>query len=119
MNNCTTLCLWQNPARNGCSAWRESDIADIGVEANLYYTVVFVVQVIADMGILLSSCGSLVLQCLEYKLFIYKYTIANPLHPAHGSNALESVSARSTTRSLVTPLYIIHDITTLKVLRQT
>lgn len=63
---------------------------------NRNYTVVFVVQVIADMGILLSSCGSLVSQCLQNKLFIYKYSIGNPLHPAHGSNT--PASARSTTQ---------------------
>lgn len=61
---------------------------------NPYYTVVYVLlQVIADMGILLSSCGSLVSQCLQNKLFIYKCSIANPLHPAHGSNGHESESA--------------------------
>lgn len=100
MNELATLCLWQNPTRNGCSAWRKSGIADIRVKAKPVLHCSLVVQVIADMGrpILLSSRGSLVSQCLQIKLLIYKYSIANTFHPTHGTNALESASARSTTQ---------------------
>lgn len=56
--------------------------------AKPYCTVVFVVQGIADVGIILQyylamyMCGSLVTQGLQAKPFVYKYIIAKSLHPA-------------------------------------